>query len=78
MGQNVLRYLPNTLRVQQCLTVLGRRKFLLVLFRFNRFELRTDIVVVHFELENLFVANRVSDNVRVQFTAKHARCRFST
>ena len=76
--QNVLRYFPDTFRVQQGLPVFRCRQFCLVLLGFNRFELRAHIVVVHLELEHLLIANGVGDHIGMQFTAKHAGGGFCT
>ncbi len=64
--------LADAIRVQQGLPVLRRTQLLLVLFGLDGLELRAHIVVVHLELEHLLVADRISDHVRVQLTAKHA------
>jgi hypothetical protein len=45
------------------LLILGCRQFLFVLLRFNRFELRTNIVVVDFELEYLLVTDRIGEAI---------------
>ena len=58
------------------MTILGRRQFLLVLFRFDCLELGTNVVVVDFELQHLLIANRISDHVGMQLTAKHTGSRF--
>ena len=70
--QNVLRNLANTVGVQQGLLVFRRTEFFLVLLAFNGFEVRANVVVVHLELEHLFITNGVGDHVRMQLPTEHA------
>ena len=58
--------------MQQRLFVLGGGQLFFVLLGFDGLELRAHIVVVHLELEHLFIADGVGDHVRMQFAAKHA------
>ena len=75
--QDVLRDLADAVGVQQGLLVFRRAQFFLILLRFNRLELRADIVVVHLELQHLLVANGIGDHIRMQFAPKHAGRGFS-
>ena len=75
MRQDIPRNFANPFRMQQCLTILRRTQLLLVLFRFKRLEPGTHVVVIDFEFQHLFVANRVRDHVGMQLAAKNAgRC----
>ncbi|MNF59029.1 hypothetical protein D3C84_406090 [compost metagenome] len=70
--QDVLRDLAYAIGVQQGLLVFRGAELFFILLGFNGLELRPHIVVIDLELEHLFIANRIGDHVRMQFTAKHA------
>ena len=74
--QDVLCNLSDTVWVQQGLLVLSSTEFLLILLALNGLELGTHIVVVHLELQHLFIANGIGDHIRVQLAPKHAGCGF--
>ena len=63
--QNVAGDFANPIRVQQCLLIFRRREFLLILLGFDGLELGAHIVVVHFELQNLLIADRIGDDIGV-------------
>ena len=70
--ENILRYFADALGVQQGLLILGRAELFLILLGFNILKLRAHIVVVHLELEHLFITNGVGDHIGMQFRAKNA------
>ena len=75
VAQDILRNLPNAIRVQHQLAIVRRRQSLLVAFRLRLLKFRAHIVVVHLKFQHLLVANRIGDHIGVQFAAEHARRR---
>ena len=64
--------------MQQGQFIFGSGQFLFVLLRFNILESRTHIIVIDLELQHFLVAYGIGNDIRMQFTAKHAGCRFCT
>ena len=71
--QDILRDFADAFGVKQGLAVFGGTQFLLVLFRFHGFELRTHIVVIHFEFQYFFIADGIGNHIRMQLPPEHAR-----
>ena len=78
MAQNILRDFTNAHWMQERFLILRGTKLLFILLSLNALKLRTNIVIVHFELKYFFITNGISDHISVQLLAKHAARGFST
>ena len=61
--QDVLRYFLYTGRMEQCQFVFCSTQLLLIQLFFYILETRTDIIVINFELQYLFISDSISDNI---------------
>ena len=78
VGQNVFGYFAYALRMEQEFFGFSRLDLIQILFSFNVFEVRSHIVVVHFELQHLFITNGIGDDIGVKFMSKDACSSFRT
>ena len=76
--KNILRNFFDTRGVQKGLFGFCGTNFLLVQFGLNRLKMWADVVVVHFELQYFFVADRIGNDIGVQFKTKYAVGGFCT
>ena len=69
--QDVLRNPFDPVRMKQKLLIFCRIQLDFIFFSFQILKPWTNIVVVHFELQNLFITYGVCDDIRMQLTAEH-------